>query len=72
VGEVIKGWDEGVRQLKVGERANLIISPAYGYGARGVAGYYFTYSPPPLQIINGHTFFLFEEPYHQMQLLFST
>eukprot|EP01102_Stenamoeba_stenopodia_P012814 TRINITY_DN4082_c0_g1_i1.p1 TRINITY_DN4082_c0_g1~~TRINITY_DN4082_c0_g1_i1.p1 ORF type:complete len:166 (-),score=36.66 TRINITY_DN4082_c0_g1_i1:54-551(-) len=35
VSEVIRGWDEGIQQLKVGERANLIISPSYGYGARG-------------------------------------
>ncbi|VVT47327.1 uncharacterized protein SAPINGB_P001656 [Magnusiomyces paraingens] len=35
VGRVIKGWDEGVPQLSVGERAVLDITPDYGYGARG-------------------------------------
>ena len=38
VGQVIKGWDEGVAQMSVGERANLTISPDYGYGARGAGG----------------------------------
>ncbi|KZP07779.1 peptidyl-prolyl cis-trans isomerase [Athelia psychrophila] len=35
VGKVIKGWDEGVPQLSLGERANLIITPDFGYGAGG-------------------------------------
>ncbi|OJJ05638.1 hypothetical protein ASPVEDRAFT_64633 [Aspergillus versicolor CBS 583.65] len=35
VGRVIKGWDEGVPQLSVGEKANLICTPDYGYGASG-------------------------------------
>ena len=34
-GEVIKGWDEGVAQMKVGERAKLTCSPDYAYGANG-------------------------------------
>ncbi|GBF93112.1 peptidyl-prolyl cis-trans isomerase [Raphidocelis subcapitata] len=38
VGQVIKGWDEGVAQMSVGERAKLTISPDYGYGARGAGG----------------------------------
>ena len=33
--EVIKGWDEGVAQMKVGERAKLTCSPDYAYGANG-------------------------------------
>ncbi|XP_071448343.1 peptidyl-prolyl cis-trans isomerase Fkbp12 [Hetaerina americana] len=37
-GEVIKGWDEGVAQMCVGQRARLICSPDYGYGARGHPG----------------------------------
>lgn len=35
VGRVIKGWDEGVPQLSVGQKANLICTPDYAYGARG-------------------------------------
>lgn len=35
LGQVIKGWDEGVATMKVGERANLTCSPDYAYGARG-------------------------------------
>ncbi|KAG8778258.1 hypothetical protein FRC12_025071 [Ceratobasidium sp. 428] len=35
VGQVIKGWDEGVPQLSLGEKAKLTITPDYGYGAGG-------------------------------------
>ncbi|RMZ54610.1 hypothetical protein APUTEX25_002196, partial [Auxenochlorella protothecoides] len=38
VGQVIKGWDEGVATMQIGERAKLTISPDYGYGARGAGG----------------------------------
>jgi FKBP-type peptidyl-prolyl cis-trans isomerase len=31
---VIKGWDEGVAQMSVGERAYLTCSPDYAYGKR--------------------------------------
>jgi len=37
-GEVIKGWDEGVAKLSVGQRAKLTCSPDYAYGARGHPG----------------------------------
>ena len=38
MGRVIKGWDEGVAKLRVGDQATLIIPPQLGYGARGAGG----------------------------------
>lgn len=37
-GRVIKGWDEGIEKLRVGEQATLIIPPQLGYGASGSGG----------------------------------
>lgn len=36
--EVIRGWEEGVAQMSVGQRAKLTISPDYAYGATGHPG----------------------------------
>ncbi len=37
-GKVIKGWDEGVQKLRVGDHATLIIPPSIAYGERGAGG----------------------------------
>ena len=38
LGRVIKGWEEGIEKLRVGEQATLIIPPQLGYGAGGSGG----------------------------------
>ena len=38
MGQVIKGWDEGIMLLKEGETATLLIPSELGYGANGAGG----------------------------------
>ncbi len=37
-GRVIKGWDQGVLGMKVGEHRRLTIDPVLGYGETGAGG----------------------------------
>ncbi|KQX16759.1 hypothetical protein ASC82_00415 [Streptomyces sp. Root431] len=38
IGQLIQGWDEGVPEMSLGERATLTITSDFGYGDRGVPG----------------------------------
>lgn len=38
LGQVIKGWDEGIEKLRVGEHATFVIPSQLGYGASGAGG----------------------------------
>jgi len=38
VGRVIRGWDEGITTMTLGEKAVLTISSDFAYGSRGFPG----------------------------------
>merc|ERR1712110_163967 len=38
LGEVIKGWDQGVMKMSLGQRGVLTVPSALGYGASGAGG----------------------------------
>lgn len=38
VGDVVKGWDEGVKQMSLGERAKVTMTPDVAYGSKGFPG----------------------------------
>ena len=35
---MIRGWDDGVIKMSIGEKAKLLISSDFGYGAQGAGG----------------------------------
>jgi FKBP-type peptidyl-prolyl cis-trans isomerase FkpA len=46
MGQVIKGWDEGIALMKTGEKGRLLIPSALGYGANGAGA-----SIPPNSVL---------------------
>ena len=52
-GKVIKGWEIGIKSMKVGEKAKFFISSRYGYKKKGI---------PPIIPPNADLFFEIESP----------
>ena len=54
VGQLIRGWDEGVPQLSLGQKARLICTPDYAYGPRGFPPSTFStnQSSPPTPLLS--------------------
>ena len=38
MGQVIRGWDEGIQQLQKGQKAELTCPPEFAYGSKGAGG----------------------------------
>lgn len=38
IGQVVKGWDDGIPGATVGSRVLLVIPPKWGYGSKGASG----------------------------------
>ena len=65
LGRVIKGWDEGIAKLRVGEQATLVIPSQLGYGPRGAGGVI----PPDATLIFVVELVGIEEPSAEQQSL---
>jgi FKBP-type peptidyl-prolyl cis-trans isomerase len=65
LGRVIKGWDEGIAKLRVGEQATLVIPSQLGYGPRGAGGVI----PPDATLIFVVELVSIEEPSAEQQSL---